>query len=389
MNFPFASLRLAYRSALLSTVALGLDENDPKKTTLDVYRTHFEAPFIAATDAYYKAESERFISENSIPDYMKKAEARLAEEESRVQMYLHNSTHKPLMQTCETVLIKNHTGPIQEEFQNLLDQDKVEDLQRMYMLLSRVPEGLEPLRTKFEAHVRRQGLAAVERVEASAAAAASAAGAEGAAGKKKAGGEDEEEGGDKEAEKADKADGGVDPGQYVDALLGVHKKYSELVLSAFKNEAGFVASLDKACREFVNRNKVCKQNSSKSPELLAKFCDTLLRKSSKVAEETAVEDVLNNIMTVFKYVEDKDVFQKFYSKMLAKRLVNATSASDDAEASMITKLKEACGFEYTGKLQRMFTDMSISKDLNDSFRWVYFILAGLQGCSFADPRIPK
>ena len=26
-------------------------------------------------------------------------------------------------------------------------------------------------------------------------------------------------------------------------------------------------------------------------------------------------------MTVFKYIEDKDVFQKFYSKMLAKRLV--------------------------------------------------------------------
>lgn len=73
-------------------------------------------------------------------------------------------------------------------------------------------------------------------------------------------------------------------------------------------------------------------------------------------------------MTVFKYVEDKDVFQKFYSKMLAKRLVNGTSASDDAEASMIAKLKDACGFEYTGKLQRMFTDMGVSKDLNDGFR---------------------
>lgn len=44
-------------------------------------------------------------------------------------------------------------------------------------------------------------------------------------------------------------------------------------------------------------------------------------------------------MVVFKYVEDKDVFQKFYSKMLAKRLVYQTSASDDAEASMISKLK--------------------------------------------------
>jgi len=73
-------------------------------------------------------------------------------------------------------------------------------------------------------------------------------------------------------------------------------------------------------------------------------------------------------MTVFKYVEDKDVFQKFYSRMLAKRLVYFTSASDDAETSMIGKLKEACGFEYTNKLQRMFQDMQISKDLNDNYK---------------------
>jgi hypothetical protein len=44
-------------------------------------------------------------------------------------------------------------------------------------------------------------------------------------------------------------------------------------------------------------------------------------------------------MVVFKYIEDKDVFQKFYSKMLAKRLVQHNSTSDDAEASMISKLK--------------------------------------------------
>ena len=47
-------------------------------------------------------------------------------------------------------------------------------------------------------------------------------------------------------------------------------------------------------------------------------------------------------MVVFKYIEDKDVFQKFYSKMLAKRLVQHMSTSDDAEASMISKLKVTC-----------------------------------------------
>jgi len=32
---------------------------------------------------------------------------------------------------------------------------------------------------------------------------------------------------------------------YVQTILDVHKKYNALVMSAFNNDAGFVASLDK------------------------------------------------------------------------------------------------------------------------------------------------
>ena len=80
-----------------------------------------------------------------------------------------------------------------------------------------------------------------------------------------------------------------------------------------------------------NRNKVCKTGSSRSPELLAKHTDNLLKRSGKSAEESDLEVSLTQVMTVFKYIEDKDVFQKFYSRMLAKRLVYASSASEDAE----------------------------------------------------------
>lgn len=60
-------------------------------------------------------------------------------------------------------------------------------------------------------------------------------------------------------------------------------------------------------------------------------------------------------MIIFKFIQDKDVFQKFYQKKLAQRLINSLSASDDSESSMITKLKELSGYEYTNKLTRMFT----------------------------------
>lgn len=68
-------------------------------------------------------------------------------------------------------------------------------------------------------------------------------------------------------------------------------------------------------------------------------------------------------MALFKYVDDKDIFQKFYTRSLAKRLISGSSVSNDLEMVIISQLKSACGYEYTSKLQRMFTDISISAGL--------------------------
>ena len=336
------------KSVVDSFVSLGLDESDSTKSTLDVYRFHFERPFLAATSEFYKQESKEFVAENSVVEYMKKAEARLEEEKNRVGMYLHPDIMTPLMKTCLEALVADHSALLRDEFQRLLDTDRQEDLARMYRLLQRIQGGLEPLRTKFEAHVRKAGEDVVEKVA---------------------------------------ADGeNLDPKTYVDALLEVHTRYANLVNEAFAGESEFVRSLDSACKEFVNRNAVCKSSTTRSPELLAKYTDNLLKRSAKNAEEADLENMLTQIMTVFKYIEDKDVFQKFYSRMLAKRLVHTNSASEEAEISMIGKLKEACGFEYTNKLQRMFTDIQTSKDLNSSYKsWQEDVLDGDELRRAVDP----
>jgi len=94
----------------------------------------------------------------------------------------------------------------------------------------------------------------------------------------------------------------------------------------------------------------------------------LLKKSAKNPEESEVNDILNDIMLVFKYIEDKDVFQTYYSKMLAKRLIHGTSVSDFLEGQMISKLKQNCGYEYTSKLARMFSDMAVSREIQERFK---------------------
>jgi len=155
--------------------------------------------------------------------------------------------------------VASHSDLLVEEFQQLLKNDKNEDLSRSYLLLSRIANGLQPLKEKFEQHVRQAGLVSVEKVA-----------------------ENESE---------------LDPKAYADALLTVHKKFFELVVTSFKNDAGFMAALDKACRDFVNRNAVCKTSSSRSPELLARYTDILLKKSGKSSEDTELEAALNDIVS--------------------------------------------------------------------------------------------
>ena len=45
-----------------------------------------------------------------------------------------------------------------------------------------------------------------------------------------------------------------------------------------------------------------------SAELIARYCDNLLRRSTKVTSE--VEEKLDGAIKIFKFLDDKDVFQR-------------------------------------------------------------------------------
>lgn len=55
--------------------------------------------------------------------------------------------------------------------------------------------------------------------------------------------------------------------------------------------------------------------------------------------EQEIETVLDKTMVLFRYLLEKDVFERYYKSHLAKRLLLNKSVSDDSEKNMISKLK--------------------------------------------------
>ena len=85
------------------------------------------------------------------------------------------------------------------------------------------------------------------------------------------------------------------------------------------------------------------------------------------SSEDDVESTLNKVMKLFPYLKEKDVFEKYYRQHLAKRLLSGKTVSDDAERSLLVKLKIECGSLYTSKLETMFMDMKTSEDKMQGF----------------------
>ncbi|XP_045120266.1 cullin-2-like isoform X2 [Portunus trituberculatus] len=296
-----------------------------KKSTLQLYETVFEEELLRETGSFYRKEASSQLQECNVSQYMERVIARLAEEELRATKFLPPSSHKRVVKEVQDRMVADHLATVHAETGAMVCSERTRDLSNMYTLLRPVPNGLTQLVHHLKEHIKQQGLQAITNLK-----------------------------------------GDNIPAQFVESLLEVHKKYRTMISEVFHNDQQFVGALDKAFESVVNHRGNTKV-VCRSPELLARYCDTLLKKSTKGLNESEVDDKLGHSITIFKYVDDKDVYQKFYARMLAKRLIQQQSQSMDSEENMINRLKQACGYEYTSKLHRMFTDMSVSSDLNHKF----------------------
>ncbi|KAH9683386.1 Cullin-1 [Citrus sinensis] len=305
---------------------------------MDYYENDFETAMLKDTAAYYSRKASNWILEDSCPDYMLKAEECLKREKDRVSHYLHSSSEPKLLEKVQHELLSVYANQLLEKEHSgchaLLRDDKVEDLSRMFRLFSKIPRGLDPVSNIFKQHVTAEGTALVKL-------------AEDAASNKK---------------KRDVV--GLQEQVFVRKVIELHDKYLAYVNDCFQNHTLFHKSLKEAFEVFCNKGVA----GSSSAELLATFCDNILKKggSEKLSDE-AIEEMLEKVVKLLAYISDKDLFAEFYRKKLARRLLFDKSANDDHERSILTKLKQQCGGQFTSKMEGMVTDLTLARENQTSF----------------------
>ncbi|KAL3973252.1 receptor-type tyrosine-protein phosphatase U [Sarotherodon galilaeus] len=286
---------------------------------LQIYQESFEQRFLEETNRLYAAEGQRLMQEREVPEYLHHVNKRLEEEADRVITYLDQSTQKPLIATVEKQLLGEHlTATLQKGLTNLLDENRIQDLSLLYQLFSRVRGGVQVLLQHWIEYIKAFGSTIVINPE------------------------------------KDKT--------MVQELLDFKDKVDHIIDVCFMKNEKFVNAMKEAFETFINKRP------NKPAELIAKHVDSKLRAGNKEATDEELEKMLDKIMIIFRFIYGKDVFEAFYKKDLAKRLLVGKSASVDAEKSMLSKLKHECGAAFTSKLEGMFKDMELSKDIMVQFK---------------------
>mmetsp|Transcript_36103 Transcript_36103/g.62450 ORF Transcript_36103/g.62450 Transcript_36103/m.62450 type:complete len:709 (+) Transcript_36103:68-2194(+) len=309
---------------------------------LDVYIKDFEEPFLKSTKEYYHVEGATWLHSDSVPEYLSRVEAALAEEEMRVSWYLNSATDQKLQRTCvETLLSGPQTELVERPNSGmyaLLKLEKGEDLHRMFRLfqLDGVELGVAPMTKVFQQFVEDQGEALLDARRAEI----------------------------KRLVSEKKKETLSDPTMIM-GMLALYKKTNDMVKNLFENHLDFQKAMKVAFQEFMNKEA----GKYANVELLTAYCDGVLKghEAAEKLTEAAMEDRLESVMNLFVYLADKDMFAELYRDALAKRLLNKKTTSMELEKHMISRLKQLQGPPFTTKIEGMIKDHQMCDDNNKQF----------------------
>ena len=312
--------RLRHLTQMLVETGGGAYAAELEEPLLEASRQYFKGLAAQALEADSKAEGKL-----SIPQYLRTIEKTLEEEKRRVEAYLDPQTAPKLARAVEEEMLAARQTDLLDiangGFVAMIEVGDTDSMRLLHRLMGRVPGGLEGMCTCFEECLVRRGTELVKE-----------------------------------------PDNLVGPVAYVEGLLELKAKFDGIVAEAFEGgRKTFLSAIQKGFESFMNLD-------STSAERLSQYLDEKLRSGFKGVAEDDIEGLIDRVMLLFRHLQDKDVFESYFKKHLAQRLLSGRPMSEDLERGIIARLKTECGHQFTSNVEAMFKDISTSGDLMARFR---------------------
>ncbi|KAK9438818.1 Cullin-3 [Metarhizium brunneum] len=335
-------------SRMLSCLYEGEDENESSK----LYLTVFEPRFLSNSESFYAAECQRLLRESDSSTWLRHTQRRLHEEVDRCGTTIELETLPKVSAVIEEQLIAKHLSEfIALEGSGLkwmIDNDKISDLSILYRLISRVDDKKVAVRDILQKRVVELGLEIETALRNTDFSTAQADG-------------DEPAEGDKTKALNPAAQQTAAAVKWVDDVLRLKDKFDNLLVQCFQDDLIIQTCLTKSFSDFINM-------FARSSEYVSLFIDDNLKRGIRGKTEAEVDVVLDKAIVLIRYLLDRDMFQTYYQRHLARRLLHGKSESHDVEKQIISRMKQELGQQFTSKFEGMFRDLVTSSELTTTYR---------------------
>lgn len=341
-----------------------LAETDHENDDNRLYFSDFEPAYIENSRQFYGLEASRLMAEGDAAAWLRHTERRLQEETSRCQTTVSKYSQSKIVDVVEEELISKQLDKFISldvtGLRAMIDNDRFEDLAILYRLVSRpgVKNGIEKLQKIVSVRIVELGLE-VEKALAD----FNFVGPRPAQDGDDAANDARKEGATEEKAKplngpARQTAAAV---KWVDDILQLKDKFDKFLVECFGNDKLLESTLTKSFSDFINM-------FNRSSEFVSLFIDDNLKNGIRGKTEAEVDVTMDKAIVLIRYLQDRDMFQRYYQKHLSRRLLHGKTESQDAEKQLISRMKQEIGSHFTSKFEGMFKDMDTSRDLTFGYR---------------------
>ncbi|XP_037506611.1 cullin-3 [Rhipicephalus sanguineus] len=264
-----------------------------------VYEEDFEKPFLAESAQFYALRRQDYIKSKKVFEYVAQVEQHIYEESERAKHCLDESTVVPIVQVVKKELVGKYMKAIVDiedsGVRHMLKNQMTEDLARLFQRLKYIEGGVEALLDCVSKHMRSLGRFVVIKHE--------------------------------------------DSVSLIPKVMDLRDRFDDFLQRSFNNEQ-LVRQRMATDFEFILNFP---SFTRKLPMHLSVFVDDMMRQGVRKMTRQEFDDLLDKIIEIFRFMQEKELFKCCYKQHLANRLLFHKSGSHAAERTMVAKLRsESC-----------------------------------------------